>query len=295
MVIAAGARSTCESRRSRPAYTSLETVGRDRSGSLPTRDRDHTSLDVSRHLRYRIRTLRVWEYTTFMTNLVVSNEDVSIRMFRSRLLESFSRVHPAVPHVIYVPVIALSLFLGWQRGIDGLLGVAMFVAGLLAWTLTEYVIHRFVFHVPQEIEDRTLAAVRDIGPDEAVMPALGWREKIYFVMHGVHHLYPNDSRRLVMPPGVSVPLAVVFFFAFKLALGGTMGPVFFAGFVAGYLVYDTTHFVVHHHRCRGRWAAYVKKLHMRHHYVDPDRGFGVSSPLWDVIMGTRQKLRPRNR
>ena len=235
----------------------------------------------------------MWEQTHFMTNMVVSNEDVSIRMFRSGLLEPLSRVHPAVPHVIYVPVTALCLFLGWQRGIGMLLGVTVFVAGFLAWTLAEYLIHRFVFHVPQEIEERTLAAVRGVGPDEAVMPALGWREKIYFVMHGVHHLFPNDSRRLVMPPGVSVPLAVVFFLAFHGVLGGIMGPVFFAGFVAGYLVYDTTHFVVHHQRCRGRWAAYVKKLHMRHHYVDPDRGFGVSTPLWDVIMGTRQQLRPR--
>ncbi len=232
----------------------------------------------------------------YMTGMIISNRNTSVRMFRSGLLEACSRVHPAVPHIIYVPVIGLALFAGYRRGVDSLSGVMLFATGLLAWTLAEYVIHRFVFHVPDILEERTLQAVRNVVPGEPVMPTLGWRERAYFVMHGVHHFFPNDSRRLVMPPSLSVPLAFFFYLGFLVLLGGDLTPVFFAGFVTGYLIYDTTHYVVHHKRCRGKWSAYVKKLHMRHHYLNPDRDFGVSSPLWDFAIGSRgkaQKLQSR--
>jgi sterol desaturase/sphingolipid hydroxylase (fatty acid hydroxylase superfamily) len=112
------------------------------------------------------------------------------------------------------------------------------------------------------------------------------REKIYFLTHGVPHFYPNDSLRLVMVPGVSVPLAIAFYFAFVTIFGTVLGVTFFAGFVTGYLIYDTTHYVVHHKACRGRISAFLKKLHMRHHYVDPDRDYGVSSPTWDFVWRT---------
>ena len=115
---------------------------------------------------------------------------------------------------------------------------------------------------------------------------LGWREKAYFITHGVHHFFPNDSLRLVMVPGVSIPLATAFLFAFLAIFGSVLGATFFAGFVMGYLMYDTTHYVVHHHACRGRISAFLKKWHMRHHYVNPDRDYGVSSPAWDFVWGT---------
>lgn len=216
----------------------------------------------------------------------VSNKDESVRMFRSDLLEFLSHVHPAAPHVIFVPVVAISLYWSAREGIGAGMGVTMFIGGLLVWTFAEYVIHRFAFHVPEEVDDRAKAITASLQPGEPVLPHLGLREKLYFVTHGVHHFYPNDSLRLVMVPGVSVPLALVFFFAFTGAMGMVLGTTFFAGFVMGYLAYDTTHFVVHHKSCRGRISAFLKKWHMRHHYVDPDRDYGVSSPIWDFVWGT---------
>jgi sterol desaturase/sphingolipid hydroxylase (fatty acid hydroxylase superfamily) len=218
--------------------------------------------------------------------MVVSREDTTVRMFRSDLLEKLSHVHPAVPHVLYLPTIAAALLVAERRGVTPFAAVGLFVGGLLAWSLVEYVVHRFAFHVREETERNTFEAVRRLSPDRPVMPALAWREKVYFVMHGVHHLFPNDSRRLVMPPSVSVPLAIAFYLLFRATLGAVWGPALFAGFVMGYLFYDTTHFVVHHHRCRGRWSAMLKKWHMRHHFLDSERGFGVSSPLWDYLFGT---------
>lgn len=222
-----------------------------------------------------------------MTKLYVSNKDQSVRMFRSGFLEKLSHVHPAVPHVIFLPVIGYMLYLGHQAQMGLGRGALLFLSGLVAWTLSEYLLHRFVFHVSPEVEKETHRIVSRLGPNEAVIPALtSWRQIRYFVAHGVHHDFPNDSTRLVMPPGVSIPLAFLFYYAFRLAVGATYVPSLFAGFVVGYLIYDTTHHAVHHFRLRSKLGQYLKKHHFRHHYQDAGKNFGVSSPLWDGCIGT---------
>jgi len=216
----------------------------------------------------------------------VSNDDETCRMFRSDLFEQLSPVHPAVPHVLFVPVITVMLVLAFRAGQGAGQIVLLFVGGMLFWSLLEYVIHRFVFHPPQWVEEETRAVTASLGPQEAVIPALpSWRHRFYFLVHGVHHDYPNDSRRLVMPPSVSIPLAVVFFFLFQWAIG-PLTPAAFAGLVGGYLAYDTTHYLTHHSPGKTALGRYQKKRHFRHHYYDSTRNFGVSSPLWDVLWGT---------
>jgi sterol desaturase/sphingolipid hydroxylase (fatty acid hydroxylase superfamily) len=216
----------------------------------------------------------------------VSNADETCRMFRNDLLERLSHVHPLVPHVLYLPLIALMLARAVQaRQAIGQIAL-LFGAGALAWSFIEYVIHRFLFHPPQWIEDETRAVTASLGRGEAVLPALpSWRHKFYFLVHGVHHDYPNDSGRLVMPPSVSLPLALLFFWLFRSLLGPVSTAVF-AGFVAGYLVYDTTHYLTHHSAGGTALGRYQKKRHFRHHYSDSTRNFGVSSPLWDLVLGT---------
>ena len=226
-----------------------------------------------------------------MSEHYVSNADMSVRMFRSGLLERFSHVHPAVPHVIYVPLVAGLLWTArTTRGTTALL----FVAGLVLWTLAEYLLHRHVFHAPDHIMAETHDVVARLAPDEPVLPALpSWRHRSYFIAHGVHHEYPSDSSRLVMPPGASVPIAIGTWLLFRAVLGPLYAPAPFAGFVAGYLVYDTTHYAVHHFGMPTAWGRYLKKRHARHHYVDADSDYGVSSPLWDLVFGTFTRFERR--
>src|SRR5205807_978640 len=118
----------------------------------------------------------------------------------------------------------------------------LFVGGLVLWTLAEYLLHRHVFHATDEVMAETHDVVARVPREEPVIPALPtWRHVTYFLAHGVHHEYPNDSTRLVMPPGASVPLAIVTWLLFRAAAGPLYATAPFAGFVAGYLVYDTTH------------------------------------------------------
>lgn len=217
----------------------------------------------------------------------VSNADRSVRMFRSSLLEALSHVHPAVPHVMFVPVIAAMLWGGHQAGLSGGLQVSLFLAGVFIWTGTEYTMHRFVFHAPERIERQVRDTAARLQEGEPVLSALkGFRHIFYFIAHGVHHDFPNDSKRLVMPPSVSIPLALLFYGAFRGLFGPGPASPLFAGFIGGYLLYDTVHYAVHHFSLRNPVLLYLKKLHFRHHYGDSRKDFGVSSPLWDVVWGT---------
>lgn len=204
-----------------------------------------------------------------MQKLYTSNKDESARMFQSDLVERFTHVHPVAPHFIFLPVIGYMIYLSGQIAITSV--AFLYVFGWWIWSLTEYTLHRFVFH---------FRARND------------WQQRLYFLIHGVHHDYPNDSRRLVMPPIVSIPLAILFYVLFTVLLGSTYVFPFFAGFISGYLVYDTTHYAIHHFRLHGRIGIYMRQRHLRHHYVEPNRNFGISSPLWDVVFGTLRKRNP---
>jgi sterol desaturase/sphingolipid hydroxylase (fatty acid hydroxylase superfamily) len=192
-------------------------------------------------------------------------------MFRSGLLDRLTRVHPAVPVVLYLPIITVLLVWGAGRvGVPTSIGLA--VGGYAVWTLTEYWLHRVVFHFEPE---------RGIGA------------RLHWMIHGVHHDHPNDPMRLVMPPSASAPLALIFYGIFFVVLGGNYSLAFTAGFLLGYLAYDMIHYAVHHHRPRTAAGRKLRELHMRHHFQDDERGFGVSAPYWDRVFGTAPRRRPQ--
>jgi dihydroceramide fatty acyl 2-hydroxylase len=190
-------------------------------------------------------------------------------MFDSPLLDALSRVHPAVPVVIFAPAITVLTATALAR-LEAAATAALIVGGYLFWTLTEYWMHRLIFHFE---------------------PADGPGARLHWIIHGVHHDHPNDPMRLVMPPSVSIPLALVFLGLFLLVLGTPTAFAVAAGFYCGYLIYDMTHYHLHHHRSRTRLGKFLRQQHMRHHFQDDTRGFGVSAPFWDVVFGTAPRRR----
>jgi len=210
-----------------------------------------------------------------MAKHFVSDKDESVRMFKSGFMEVFSKVHFSVPLFLYLPVVCYLLFLSFtDYGLSILTTIAHFTLGVFGWSVTEYFLHRFVFHYH---------------------PTSKWGQRIHFIMHGVHHDYPNDSLRLVLPPSVSIPLAFLFFFLFKAVAGPFLAAPLFAGFVVGYLFYDISHYAIHHFKIDSKLWTILKEHHMRHHYVDPENGFGVSSTVWDHIMGTMFKSQKKEK
>ncbi len=175
-------------------------------------------------------------------------------------------MHVLVPLCLYLPLIAAAfiiarVYVGLSWPVIG----AHALAGALLWTITEYGLHRFVFHM--EFSGK-------------------WGRRLHQIFHGIHHDYPNDPLRLVMPPSVSLPLGLLFFGLCWWIFGAQRVWPLMAGFGMGYLGYDMTHFAVHRFSFRNRFFRALKRNHMRHHFVDRERGFGVSSPLWDHVFGT---------
>ena len=192
-------------------------------------------------------------------------------MFKSGLLDRFTRVHHLVPVVIFLPAIVLLFATGVGR-VGWLESLGCAVCGYALWTLAEYWIHRVIFH---------------FEPEHGIGARLHW------MIHGVHHDHPNDPLRLVMPPAASVPLALIFYALFWLVLGADRAFAFGAGFLAGYLAYDMIHYHLHHHSPRTRLGKWLRELHMRHHFQDDERGFGISAPYWDRVFGTMHVRRGR--
>lgn len=200
--------------------------------------------------------------------LYVSNKNETVRMFESDFMELFSRVHPATPLVLYLPVVSFMLYMAlWRQKLSFFVVAGFFLLGILLWTLIEYLIHRYVFHY----EPKTRVGKR-----------------LHYIIHGVHHDYPNDARRLVMPPSISVPLAFLFYGLFLLIFARFASSAF-AGLVFGYVCYDMLHYATHHFPMkRGAWL-WLKQYHLRHHYKDDHVGYGISSPLWDYVFRTTRK------
>ncbi len=204
------------------------------------------------------------------TRMVRSKEP--IRLFESDVLEFFTHIHPAVIVVIWLPVAGYSLYRA--ATVPTALGLRLsagILVGLFAWTLVEYVMHRFVFHFP---------------------PRTPWQERLSFLFHGVHHAQPMVKSRLVMPPAVSIPLAAFWYGVLYLVVGvllgagAWIGPVF-AGLVLGYVAYDLTHYATHHFKVRWAPYQYIRRYHLHHHTQTPQKRFGVTSPLWDIVFGTK--------
>jgi sterol desaturase/sphingolipid hydroxylase (fatty acid hydroxylase superfamily) len=190
----------------------------------------------------------------------------SVRMFRSRWLERLSHIPWWLIPLVWVPIVT-TLFAGavaW-RGASWSTAVGWTFGGFVLWTLAEYLLHRFVFHYRPR-------------------SAFGYR--LHFIAHGVHHLDPWDRTRLVFPPLGGLILASAIFGMFCLALPSSLAMATMSGFLAGYIVYDMTHYHTHHGRPRSRWGKFLRAWHMSHHHRYPHQMYGVSQPVWDFVFRT---------
>lgn len=190
----------------------------------------------------------------------------SIRLFENPILERFTHVQPETVAALWSFVIGV--LSGWAAIDDRFaaapaLGFA--AAGVLAWTVFEYALHRWVFH------------------SRPRHPRLA---KLVFLIHGVHHAQPDDGSRVVMPPLVSLPLALGLWALAGMVLEAPWRDCFFVGFLVGYLHYDLTHWACHQARPRSSLGRYLRRHHLRHHHADEGANFGVGSPLWDVVFAT---------
>jgi len=178
-------------------------------------------------------------------------------------------VHWSVPLFIYTPILVLLAYLSFVSLSAPLVPVAILL-GYFIWTLIEYFGHRYLFHF--EFPGRFGA-------------------RIHFLIHGVHHVHPNDPLRLVMPALLSGPIMAIALAVTTLLFGLPLAYPVLMGFIIGYLAYDMTHFYLHHAEPKTRIGLAMRRAHMLHHFRDHSRGFGVSAPWWDHVFQTAHQPR----
>ena len=192
------------------------------------------------------------------------------QIFRNRYLEYFTKTHPLVILGMYLPVIVLLLYYSSNTiGFALTRIVLLFVAGLLFWTFFEYIMHRFVFHWVSD------------------SPRI---QRMSYVMHGNHHEFPRDKQRLFMPPVPSLIISSIVFLLFYFLMGKN-AMAFFPGFILGYLLYGSMHYAIHAWNPRYKWLKPIWRNHHLHHYKSDNKGFGVSSHIWDIVFGTQFDLK----
>lgn len=190
----------------------------------------------------------------------------SIRLFKSDFMESLTHVHPIIPLIVWAPFVAYLFYKSIT--VDHIEWIEFFIfaiVGLVVWTLTEYTLHRFVFHWD---------AKSKIG------------KRFVFMFHGLHHDDPQDPTRLVMPPVPAILIVSVLWKLFSFVCPAHYMNVFMAFFLIGYLCYDYIHYATHHFPMTSPIGKYLRKYHLQHHYSGEASKYGVSNPLWDYIFKT---------
>ncbi|HEV2447497.1 MAG TPA: sterol desaturase family protein [Candidatus Sulfopaludibacter sp.] len=129
-------------------------------------------------------------------------------------------------------------------------------AGLVLWTVIEYLMHRYAFHG--------------------------------FAPHWEHHQSPKDAKYILAPFPLSLGVSAGLWIVFALALRSAVLPgLVLSGVWIGYLAYEAVHLRIHGSEAGGRLLRALRRYHYRHHFADDTVCYGVTSPLWDVVFRTR--------
>lgn len=186
-----------------------------------------------------------------------------IRLFRNEFFERSTHSPPGLFVMVWA---SLLLILGvvCLRLQPIVPSVLVALAGLLFWTLFEYGVHRFLFHL---------------------QPRSRLGQRLIFLVHENHHVDPSDPLRNIMPLGVSLTLGALICGGLVL-LFGRPGLPGFLGFGLGYFLYDATHYACHQLPMRGTILSRVRQHHLRHHHAGQDANYAITAIFWDRVFGS---------
>lgn len=216
---------------------------------------------------------------------IFTPEDKDLRFFASDFLENLTVCQWHIIPLVWFPIISFFLYKShsnftssggyetWMPVLAGGISVSvwlmplLFVSGVLIWSLSEYVIHRWVFHLRPPHWSKVLIT-------------------IHFLLHGQHHKNPMNRNRLVFPPVPAMPFAFVIWLIGTSLLPLATAQCVLSGVALGYVIYDLIHYYLHHGVPSTNYFRDLKNYHVKHHYVYHELGFGISSKLWDYPFGT---------
>jgi len=264
-----------ESHKTKTAMRDIEqfTIGEIKLNSdnkpILTEGETDTKIDLKKGIIWQVFTkMNKQEYLDFIHDPKHMINPPEAIMFDTPYLEIFTKTPWYVIPMLWVPLILYYLiysFLELEMSI--FMMMICYFYGILHWTLIEYVLHRFVFHLDDKLPDNRFALL------------------FHFLFHGIHHAFPMDRNRLVFPPVAAFPLYKLVMYSLFL-LFGPYYPCVGAGTLTGYIMYDLTHYFIHHNKPKVNYFKNLKQYHVLHHYKNPKKGFGVSNKIWDYVFDT---------
>ncbi|XP_073146843.1 dihydroceramide fatty acyl 2-hydroxylase FAH2-like [Henckelia pumila] len=202
-------------------------------------------------------------YDEWVHQPIVSKE--TPRFFSNGVLEFMTRTPWWTIPTIWLPVVCWLISSSMKNGLPPYHLATSLITGVCFWTLLEYSLHRFLFHI------KTTSY---------------WGNTMHYLLHGCHHKHPMDGLRLVFPPAATAIVLVPVWNVIKLLVPASRAPTFLAGTLLGYVIYDCTHYYLHYGKPSKGVPYDIKRNHMNHHFKIQDKGFGITSPFWDRIFGT---------
>ncbi|KAG2309048.1 hypothetical protein Bca52824_028796 [Brassica carinata] len=220
------------------------------------------TVDLNKPLVFQVGHLGE-EYEEWVHQPIVSKEGP--RFFHSDFWEFLTLTRWWVVPVIWLPVSLWCMSMSVSRGLSLPEIVPLIALGIFIWTFIEYTLHRFLFHIKTKSY---------------------WGNTAHYLLHGCHHKHPMDHLRLVFPPTATAILCFPFWNLVKLFTTPSVTPALFGGGMLGYVMYDVTHYYLHHAQPTKAVTKNLKKYHLNHHFRIQDKGFGITSSLWDIVFGT---------
>jgi dihydroceramide fatty acyl 2-hydroxylase len=219
-------------------------------------------LDSRQPLVFRVGGLGS-DYWTWVNQVEVGQP----RFFASEFAERCTKVVWWVVPLIWLPVALYNaLQASRTHGMEAAALASLLAAGVVVWQLLEYLIHRFLFHAASTSY---------------------WGITLHFLFHGCHHKFPMDHERLVFPPVPATPVVCLVYQAAHALLAAGPAKALFSGIIFGYVFYDCVHYSMHHGRkLQPGLLRELKSRHMHHHFHDHSHGYGISSVLFDLLLGT---------
>ena len=140
--------------------------------------------------------------------------------------------------------------------------------GIVLWSLLEYGLHRFIFHIQIPVRNPRL-------------------KELVNSSHLAHHASPRDPTRVLVHPVYGLVVSSILYgliYILSRSLFSTAGVV--TGIWAGFLYYEAVHYRVHFSLAGSGFVARQRRVHFYHHFTNNKRCFGVTSPVWDYVFGT---------
>jgi sterol desaturase/sphingolipid hydroxylase (fatty acid hydroxylase superfamily) len=136
------------------------------------------------------------------------------------------------------------------------------VGGYAAWTVFEYMVHRFVYH----------------------------RVPLFKRIHDAHHADPAGL--IGAPPVIGPAMLMLLWYTPMTGIGPVAASGFAAGGLVGYFAYMVVHHAAHHWRpSPGTWLWRLRRHHAQHHHAAEDGNFGIVTSIWDHLLGTAVRSR----